>query len=133
MGDRSLPQGPAEALQLIAMTTSATVPPIETAAPGLVTRAPEGAFSGARGIMLVLGVLGTGATLAGLAVDEGQFYFSWLVAFMFVLSIALGAMFFVLVQHAARAGWSIVCRRIAENMALTLPIMAILGTVIRSR
>jgi hypothetical protein len=33
------------------------------------------------------------------------------------------------VQHAARAGWSIVVRRIAENMALTLPVMGLLVIV----
>lgn len=58
--------------------------------------------------------------------DARQFYFSWLVAFMFFLSIALGALFFVLIQHVVRAGWSVSVRRIAENAMGTLPIFAIL-------
>ena len=62
-----------------------------------------------------LGVLALGASL--IAMGNHKFMFSYLVAFMFTLSIALGALFFVLVQHVARAGWSIVVRRIAENMS----------------
>jgi hypothetical protein len=42
------------------------------------------------------------------------YYGSYLVAFLFFLSIALGAMFFVLIHHAARAGWSTGLRRLAE-------------------
>ena len=61
------------------------------------------------------------------AEDHGKsFYFSYLVAYMFTLSLALGALFFVIVQHVARAGWSIVVRRIAENMASTLPALLLL-------
>ncbi|MEM6289653.1 MAG: quinol:cytochrome C oxidoreductase [Myxococcota bacterium] len=59
--------------------------------------------------------------------DHGhEFYFSYLTAAMFWLALGLGGLFFVLIQHAARAGWSIVVRRIAENMALTLPVMGLL-------
>ena len=42
---------------------------------------------------------------------------SFLVAFLFGLSIALGALFFTMVQFASRAGWSVVVRRTAENLA----------------
>jgi len=53
-------------------------------------------------------------------------YFSYLTSYMFWLSIALGGLFFVIIQHATRAGWSIVVRRIAENAMITLPLFAIL-------
>ncbi len=55
-----------------------------------------------------------------------RFAFSYLVAYMFGLSIALGALFFVIVQFLVKAGWSVVVRRVAENMMMTLPVFAIL-------
>ena len=53
--------------------------------------------------------------------DPERFYHSWLVSFAFVLSLALGGMFFVLLQYLTRAGWSVVVRRVAENMMGALP------------
>ena len=55
-----------------------------------------------------------------------QFYFSWLVSFLFFLSLALGALFFVLIQYATQGGWGIVLRRIGETVFVTLPVMAAL-------
>jgi hypothetical protein len=55
-----------------------------------------------------------------------QFYLSYLTAFMFWLAISVGALFFVLIQHGTRAGWSIVVRRIAENWMILLPFFGIL-------
>lgn len=55
-----------------------------------------------------------------------DFFFAYLTALMFFLALGLGGLFFVVVQHAVRAGWSIVCRRMAENMALTLPVLGLL-------
>jgi hypothetical protein len=58
--------------------------------------------------------------------EPRQFYFSWLTAFAFFLSIALGGLFFVLLQHAVRAGWSVSVRRFAEQVMGTLPIFGLL-------
>jgi hypothetical protein len=55
-----------------------------------------------------------------------QFFFSWLVSFLFFLSLALGALFFVLIQYAAQGGWSVVLRRIGETTFAALPLMALL-------
>jgi hypothetical protein len=55
-----------------------------------------------------------------------QFFFSWLVSFLFFLSLALGALFFVLIQYAAQGGWGIVLRRIGETVFAMLPVMAVL-------
>src|SRR3954447_20697346 len=59
-----------------------------------------------------------------------RFYFGYLVNFMFFLTIALGALFFVLLQHITRAGWSVAVRRIAETMAAILPVLAALAAPI---
>ena len=44
-----------------------------------------------------------------------------------VLSIALGALCFVALQHACRAGWSVSVRRLAELLAAPMPLLAILA------
>ncbi len=78
-------------------------------------------------VMRVAGLIG----LAGIAVSlliafvgpEGtweRFFRSYLVAFMYVLSISLGAYFFVFIQHATRAGWSVTVRRVAEGLMANL-------------
>lgn len=80
-------------------------------------------------IGLVLAVVGLGGSLAlGLASEAArrQLWHSWLVGALFALSVALGGLFFVLVQHATQAGWSVVVRRIAENAMATLPFLGLL-------
>ena len=48
------------------------------------------------------------------------------MAFLFFMSLALGALFFVLIQYAAQGGWGIVLRRIGETTFSTIPVMALL-------
>ena len=55
-----------------------------------------------------------------------QFMFSYLANFCFFLSLSLGALFFVSLQHLTRAGWSVVVRRIAEYLAANVAVLAIL-------
>jgi hypothetical protein len=58
--------------------------------------------------------------------DSQSLYVSYLTAFSFFLAISLGAIFFVMVQHLARVGWSVTVRRTAENMGGNLFVLAIL-------
>src|SRR5215210_5028004 len=74
----------------------------------------------------VVAVLGAVACAVLGPGNPKQFFFSWLVAFMFFLSLALGALFFVLIQYAAQGEWGIVVRRIGETIFATLPVMAAL-------
>jgi hypothetical protein len=74
------------------------------------------------GIGLVAGVLAFLASSGGLK----SFAFSWLVAVLFFLSLALGALYFVLIHFATQAGWGIVVRRLAENTMGTLPLFGLL-------
>ncbi|MBZ0256268.1 quinol:cytochrome C oxidoreductase [bacterium] len=53
-------------------------------------------------------------------------FFSYLVNYAFFLSITLGALGFVGIQHITRAGWSIVVRRIAEILASNIVLLLIL-------
>src|SRR6187549_3214380 len=77
-------------------------------------------------IAAVCAVLGAVACAALGAGNPRQFFFSWLVSFLFFLSLALGGLFFVLIQYAAQGGWGVVLRRIGETVFSTIPVMAIL-------
>jgi len=83
-----------------------------------------------RRVPLVSGIVGMLGVVASVALGRGeaadQLYFSWLVAFLFFLSIALGAMFFVLVHFVCRAGWGVAVRRLSENVMATVPLFAAL-------
>jgi len=68
--------------------------------------------------IVVCAVLGPG--------NPKQFYFSWLVSFLYFLSLALGGLFFVLIQYASQGSWGIVVRRIGETIFTTMPVMAVL-------
>ena len=74
----------------------------------------------------VIALLGAVACALLGAANPKQFFFSWLVSFMFFLSLSLGALFFVLIQYAAQGGWGIVLRRIGETIFAMLPVMAVL-------
>src|SRR5205809_6237137 len=77
-------------------------------------------------IGVVCAVLGTVVCAILGPANPKQFFFSWLVSFLFFLSLALGALFFALIQYAVQGGWWIVLRRIVETIFATLPVMAAL-------
>ncbi|MFT5141718.1 MAG: hypothetical protein ACI80V_000426 [Rhodothermales bacterium] len=59
--------------------------------------------------------------------DLSQFYFSYLVAWAFAVSLALGGLFFLLIQHLTKARWSVVFRRIPEALVWSFPVLALMG------
>ena len=61
-----------------------------------------------------IGVVGLAGSIAGAVIDPKRFAFSWLWAFCVCLTIALGSLFFVMIQHLTSAGWSVTVRRTAE-------------------
>ena len=83
------------------------------------------------------GTVGTvlwGATLLGAALaalsyvqaGPARFWANWLVWFLFLLSVALGALFLVAVEHLTASRWSVPLRRISERIAtLLLPLAAV--------
>lgn len=75
-----------------------------------------------------LGLAGAGILLgiAAAAVDSSRFAFSYLTGFLWVVTLGLGGLFFVIIQHLTRAGWSVAARRQAEWLAGILPISALL-------
>lgn len=80
---------------------------------------------------LVGGVVGVLALVLSFALGLGAehrsaFLFSYLTAYIFGLTFALGGLFFVLLQFLTRAGWSVVVRRLAEHVMATMPLFAVL-------
>jgi hypothetical protein len=80
-----------------------------------------------RVFMITLGAAGVG--LVGLVLglrggDRG--WFSYLVAWTFATSLALGGLLLLMVGHVAKAGWMVVTRRLAEAVASALPLCLLL-------
>lgn len=87
--------------------------------------------------MAGIGLAGLCLAGVGAALDSHHFAFSWLFAFVSVMTMALGSMFFVLIQHLTGANWSVTVRRTAEFYAhgarilpfLFFPVLACAGTL----
>ncbi len=82
-------------------------------------------------VMVVAGlIVGLGCLGATLGIDgvsgSAIFWKSYLFAFMAACGICLGALFFVMLQHITKAGWSVTVRRPAEAMAANLQWLWIL-------
>ncbi len=78
-----------------------------------------------------LGVAGIAAALL-LAAAGGEggwrhFYHVWLTNVAYFLSLALGGLFFVLMAHLTRAGWSVTVRRVGEVVSTNVVLMFVLA------
>ncbi|CAN5474068.1 hypothetical protein BH09MYX1_BH09MYX1_49140 [soil metagenome] len=71
----------------------------------------------------VVGIAGAGW---GYAVDPTRFAYAWLVGFLVALTVGLGAIFFILIQHLTSAGWSVTVRRVSEFFAAGTPALLVL-------
>lgn len=83
-----------------------------------------GSWAGAWKIFAGIGVLGLVGAGVGYTMDPRRFAFSWLFAFITVLTICLGSIFFVLIQRLTSAGWSVTVRRTAEFFGLGIIALA---------
>jgi hypothetical protein len=79
-----------------------------------------------RNSLSFMALVGWVALTAGYVTNREQFHFSYLVAFLFSVSIGLGALFYVMVQHLTGSVWSVTVRRLMENIMRTLPLTALL-------
>ncbi|MDB6056955.1 MAG: hypothetical protein JWO95_799 [Verrucomicrobiales bacterium] len=71
-------------------------------------------------VLMILGFFAAG--------DKGvlQFGYSWLLAFMFFLSLFVGSFFLTMAHHMFDASWSVPVRRITETMACVAPWLLVL-------
>jgi len=90
---------------------------------------------GAAGQSLFTKAAGLGAVGLAVAVALGsmegdgfrRFSLSYVTAFMWVLALGLGALFWVILQNLVNAHWSIVLRRVGELLAAQAPLLAVLA------
>lgn len=67
-----------------------------------------------------LGCLILAAVIAVVSGDSGGFWSAWLHNWLFAITVGLGALLFVAIQHLTKAGWSVVVRRVAECLSVTI-------------
>lgn len=77
----------------------------------------------------VLMFLGIFFFIFTLVKDQERAWHAYLVGFFFTVSLALGGLFFVALQHVTSAGWSVNVRRLFEALTSYLPVAFILGAV----
>jgi hypothetical protein len=89
---------------------------------------PIGPMVARAAAMVGLVAVAAAIVMAMLSVGGGWRVFlrSYLFAFEFILAIHLGALFFVMLQHCVKAGWSVTVRRVSEGIAGNLQWLWIL-------
>lgn len=85
-----------------------------------------GALASAGRLPLLVGLAGIAVSGVGFAVATKAMAFSWLLGMVFWTSIALGMLFFIMIQHVFDAGWGVVVRRQAEHGVAAFPYLAVL-------
>src|ERR671910_444015 len=75
---------------------------------------------------LIVGVIALLAGAAGAATNLDQFFQSWLIGFLFCLSLTLGCLALLMLQHLSGGQWGLVSRRVFEASTRTLPFMALM-------
>ena len=76
-------------------------------------------------IALAIGVIGLVLSFIGFLRNSEQFYFSYLTAFVFWVTVGLGGLFFTMLHHISGAKWSTVLIRISQAAMSVLPMMII--------
>lgn len=87
---------------------------------------PAAAWTSGRNAFAFVALAGWLGVAAGFVLDRKEFFPAYLVAFLFFLSISIGATFFVMVQHLTGSAWSVTVRRLMESLMRALPIFVLL-------
>jgi hypothetical protein len=86
----------------------------------MTPQAPVAALETLRQRALAAGLLGLAFCGLGLLLDPGQFFRSWLFAFLFWLGVAVGCLSILMIQHLTGGLWGLTIRRILEAGSRTL-------------
>ena len=76
---------------------------------------------------LVVGVIGIALALLAYATHQEQFFKSYLLAFIYWVSLSLGCMVVLMIHHLAGGRWGFAIRRLLEAGTRTLPLMFLLA------
>jgi hypothetical protein len=95
----------------------------------VVTLAPE-RVRGLSRLLAGIFIASSAACVYGyFAVGAKQLAFSYQVAYVYLSSLLLGSLFWVMIHHLVGAHWSVVIRRFFENNTRFLPIFMLLGAL----
>jgi hypothetical protein len=75
---------------------------------------------------LLTGAVGLLLCLLGVYLDARQFFRSYLVVYLFWLSIPLGCLAILMIHHLVGGAWGAVIRRVLEAATRTLPLFLVL-------
>jgi hypothetical protein len=73
-----------------------------------------------------LGLIGAVGVVIGFVCEPAQAAFSYLTGWAYAVSIALGALIFLMIGHATNARWVIAFRGLTEAIVSALPVLAVL-------
>ncbi len=74
-----------------------------------------------------LGVALLAISLLGLWQSAEDFFFAYLTGWSFLVTTALGGLFFLIFHHLTRASWSVTINRINESLIWAFPLLFVLG------
>lgn len=86
--------------------------------------------SGLKILAYALILVGLATFILGYMKNPERMWTSYLTAFFYFSSLALGGLFFTAIQHISAAGWSTTVRRYAEAMTSFIPFILIGGLVL---
>jgi len=73
--------------------------------------------------LLIVGII---LGVAAFFVDHTRAVYNYLIAFTFMISIGVGALFLIALEYIVGADWSVPIRRVVEFFAATIPLLALL-------
>ena len=73
--------------------------------------------------LLIVGVI---LGVAAFFVDHTRAVYNYLIAFTFMISIGVGALFLIALEYIVGADWSVPIRRVVEFFAAIIPLLALL-------
>jgi hypothetical protein len=77
------------------------------------------------GVLLALAAGAGALSLSSWSIDPRRSLFSYLTAWLFVISLSVGALAWLMLHHLTGAVWSVAIRRLLENLTRPLPWLAI--------
>lgn len=77
-------------------------------------------------ILIILVVIGLASLIIGFVADPLRGWVNYLINSYYILSLAIGAGFFIAIQSITQSGWSAGFKRVPEAMMMVLPLAALL-------
>jgi hypothetical protein len=77
-------------------------------------------------VALIVGLAALILQIVGFAVWPGRALFSWLIAVVYVMTVVLGLLGFLVIVYAMNAGWPTAIRRVAEAGLPVMPLLALM-------